>query len=258
MSRIHLFEFHDLELFPSSMRHTITDFLHTFAVWFKPYECVAPKLKESLEKAGTRRVIDLCSGSGGPLQGLAKELARRDFSIEVTLTDKFPNLEAFQRASQNSGGAIRFVESSVDATVVPATLHGFRTLFTSFHHFRPAQARAILADAAHKREGIAVFEMTERSLFMIVATILSPLLALLMMPFVRPFRWMNLFWTYLVPIFLLVGVWEGVISNLRTYSPAELRELTARINEPSYVWETGKLFSRGFRITYLIGLPTDN
>ena len=237
------------------MRHTITDFLHTFAVLFKPYDCVAPKLKEALEKSGTRRVVDLCSGSGGPLLSLTKELARQEFAIEVTLTDKFPNLEAFQHAALQSEGSFKCVESSVDALNVPADLRGFRTLFTSFHHFRPTQARVILADAAHKREGIGIFEMTERSLFMMTATILAPLLMLLITPFIHPWRWTTFLWTYLLPIGPPIFVWEGCVSNLRTYAPAELRKLTAAIPTPDYTWESGKLFSRGFRITFLIGRP---
>ena len=41
---------------------------------------------------------------------------------------------------------------------VPESLNGFRTLFSSFHHFRPEQARAILANAMEKKQAIAVFE----------------------------------------------------------------------------------------------------
>src|SRR2546422_6427005 len=51
-----------------------------------------------------------------------------------------------------------FRSEPVDATQVPGDLHGFRTIFTAFHHFRPAQARAVVADAVAKGEGIGVFE----------------------------------------------------------------------------------------------------
>jgi len=39
---------------------------------------------------------------------------------------------------------------------VPDELTGFRTIFSAFHHFRPEEARAVVADAAHQRQGIAV------------------------------------------------------------------------------------------------------
>ncbi len=60
--------------------------------------------------------------------------------VRVTLTDKFPNLEAFERARSQSGNMIEFVTEPVDARAVPRELKGFRTIFNSFHHFRPPDA----------------------------------------------------------------------------------------------------------------------
>jgi hypothetical protein len=75
--------------------------------------------------------------------------------VPVCLSDHNPNIEAFERASRLSRGAITYHPKPVDATQVPAELFGFRTFFSAFHHLRPDQARAVLADAAAKGEGIA-------------------------------------------------------------------------------------------------------
>jgi hypothetical protein len=61
----------------------------------------------------------------------------------VFLTDKYPNTAALARVAQDVPG-IRFETDSVSATALPERLDGFRTMFTEFHHFRPAEARAIL------------------------------------------------------------------------------------------------------------------
>jgi hypothetical protein len=37
-------------------------------------------------------------------------------------------------------------------------------MFTSFHHFRPAAAEAIIQNAVDARQGIGIFEVTRRSL----------------------------------------------------------------------------------------------
>ena len=50
------------------------------------------------------------------------------------------------------------------ALAVPERLTGLRTVFTAFHHFRPADARAILESAVRDRQGIAIFEATFRTL----------------------------------------------------------------------------------------------
>jgi len=148
-----------------------------------------------------------------------------------------------------------FHPDPVDARAVPAALDGFRTVFTAFHHFRPAEARAILADAVAKRQGIAVFEAARRAPWEILVVALTWLGVLIAAPFIRPWRWSRFFWTYLPPILPLLGTFDGVVSCLRAYSPAELRELVRGLD--TYDWEVGDI--RGgwspLRGTYLIGVP---
>jgi hypothetical protein len=99
-------------------------------------------------------------------------------------------------------------------------------MFSAFHHFRIEEARAVLADAVRKRQGIAVFEGTHRSARAMLLMLLVPLMVLLITPFIRPFRWSRLFWTYLIPVVPLVSLFDGLVSCLRTYSVEELCELT--------------------------------
>ena len=135
----------------------------------------------------------------------------------------------------------------------PSTVFG--TLFSSFHHFRPEQARAILADAVEKKQGIAVFEGTRRSPLALVLMLLVPLIVLISTPFIRPFRWSRLIWTYLIPIVPLLSLFDGLVSCLRTYTCDELRELVTGLDE--YDWEIGEEPARHgpIPVTYLIGLP---
>ncbi len=169
-------------------------------------------------------------------------------------------MQAFQRAASVSHGALEFVAEPIDATDVPDETIGFRTFFSSFHHFRAAEARAILCDAVQKRQGIGVFEATHRSTLAILLMSLTPLLVLFVTPFIRPFRWSRLLWTYLVPIVPFVVLFDGIVSCLRTYTPAELKLLTAELSdETQYRWEIGE--QRAERavlpVTYLLGYPID-
>ena len=132
---------------------------------------------------------------------------------------------------------------------------GFRTMFSAFHHLRPDQARAALADAVAHKEGIAIFEPSERNILLLLPVLGTPIRALLLVPFFRPFRWSNLLWTYLIPVFPFVILFDVVVSFLRIYSRAELTALTAGLD--GYDWTTGTV--RGGRfplpILYLIGEP---
>src|SRR5690606_39225549 len=116
-------------------------------------------------------------------------LERAGVAVDVTLTDKFPNLEAFDRLCRLPGSRIAVVRDSVDAGNVPETLAGFRTLFTGFHHLSPELARKVLSDAVKSRQGIGVFEVNERSLMAFCFNLLTPFFVLLGTPFIRPRTW---------------------------------------------------------------------
>jgi hypothetical protein len=250
MGRLHLFEIHDQPWCPGSLRDALTDFLEFTINLGQSYAAVLPLLRDAVARAGASRVVDLCSGAGGPwrtwLRGPRGHAP--GFPVPVLLTDKYPNRAA-------KVGPLSFHPLPVDATAVPADLRGFRTLFTSFHHFPPARARAILADAVRRGQGIGVFEISRRAPREIVVIALTWLAVLVFVPFIRPLRWSRLAWTYLPPVLPLVGLFDGVVSCLRTYSPVELRDLLRGLD--TYDWEVGQTRRRWspLAVTYLVGVP---
>src|SRR5258706_4807228 len=195
MKRLHLFELHDQAWCPRAIRNAETDYLQFVIAKMKPYAAMVPILAAALKRSGARQVLDLCSGAGGPWLWLHPILAERGLAVSVCLTDKYPNLDALGQPSHLTDQAIRYHPQPVDATRVLDDRAGFRTLFSAFHHFRPEEARAILADAVRKRQSIAVFEGTYHSALAMLLMLLVPLMVLLTTPFIRPFRWSRLFWT---------------------------------------------------------------
>lgn len=258
MRRRHFIELEDQQWFPAPIRHGITDLLEVVLSFGNCYAPVLPRLAAALERTGTCEIVDLCSGSGGPWLRLLPYFSESQLQ-HVRLTDKYPNVLAAQYVVTRSKGRILAEAESVDATAVANDIRGFRTLFTSFHHFHPEVARAILADAVRSRVGIACFEFTERSIFAIALFCLSPLAVLVLAPFARPFRWSRMLLTYVLPVLPFAALFDGVVSCLRTYSPPELRELVREFNSEGYVWEIGQ--ERSWRspvpITFLIGYPTE-
>jgi len=183
----------------------------------------------------------------------------RDLGIDVSvcLSDYYPDLKAFERARRLSKQAISYHAEPVDAAQVPDQLSGFRTIISAFHHLRPDQARAVLADAVAKGEGIGVFEGGRRNLLTLLALLPTPVRVLVLAPFIRPFRWSRLFWTYLVPVLPLVLLFDVIASCLRVYSEPELRDLTAGLDR--YRWDIGRVRGKWMPIpiTYLIGVPSE-
>jgi len=259
MKRLHLIEIEDQDWCPRTVRDAATDYLQFALAAAKPYAAIIPILATALQRTGARQVLDLCSGAAGPWLWLQPVLAERGVSVSVCLTDKYPNLEAFRPSNRLTHQSISYYPQSVDATRVPEELTGFRTIFSAFHHFRPEQARTLLADAVHKRQGIAVFEGTQHSVLALLLMLLVPLMVLLVTPFIRPFRWSRLLWTYLIPLMPLIALFDGLVSCLRTYSVEELRDLAAKLDANDYHWNIGTVKSTAgpIPITYLIGVPNE-
>ena len=240
--RLQLVEIHDLASCPPSLRDALTDFLAFTENLAGAYDPVAPPLRRALERTKARRIVDLCSGAGGPWRRL-----RPHVGVPVLLTDLYPH--------HSAPPDLPFHPAPVDARAVPESLDGFRTIFTAFHHFRPGEARAILADAVQRGQGIGVFELARRAPLEIAVVAFTWLGTLVSVPFIRPWRWSRLVWTYLPPVLPIVGTFDGVVSCLRTYSKAELEELVRGLD--TYDWEIGD-FRGGWsplRGSYLIGVP---
>jgi len=258
MKHMHLIEIGDEEWCPRSIRHGVTDYCRFVAELFGAYNPIAPLLARALQRTGARHVLDLGSGAAGPWLRLQPLLRESGVDVTVCLSDHNPDLVAFERARRLSQQAVTFHPAPVDATQVPSELSGFRTMFSAFHHLRPDQARAVLADAVARGEGIGLFECGDRSFMTLGGLLGTPVVVLLVVPFIEPFRWSRLFWTYVVPVLPLVLLFDVIVSWLRLYSEAELRELTAGLD--GYQWEIGTVRIKPLPnvITYLIGVPGDN
>src|ERR1700733_9626844 len=117
MQRMHLFEFHDQRWFPGSLRDAVTGELQLLLGMVKPYRPVVERLRGVLESSGTTRIVDLCSGAGGPWLGLYPQLERAGSPpLDVLLTDKYPNAGASSPEKIASESRIHFSQEPVDAT----------------------------------------------------------------------------------------------------------------------------------------------
>ncbi|WIO73326.1 hypothetical protein QP938_08400 [Porticoccaceae bacterium LTM1] len=258
MDRVHLLEIEDQSWCPKVLRYGITDLLRFYLNVGKFYQPITPILNSAIQDSKADQIIDLCSGGGGPWLSMLPQLNQhRKVPIKLHLTDKYPNLEALESIHERWGDNAIIHQESCDATQMPENLNGFRTLFTSFHHFRPEQCQQILQDAVNKNQGIAIFEFTQRSFLSIFMMLFAPIMTLLVIPFTKPFRWSNLLFTYLIPILPLIAMFDGLVSCIRTYSPRELQKLVDALENNNHEWKIG-IKKGGLLpnpITYLVGTP---
>ena len=253
-----LFEFEDLDWFPNFLREGMTDYLRFVLNAVDFYYPATTIIKEGLENAERFTIIDLCSGGGGAIKKVQKNFYDiYSLSLPVILTDKFPNFEAYRLLKQESNGDIDFTGYPVDAMNVPPELKGLRTIFSAFHHFNKDQARLMLQDAVKARQPIAVFDGGDKNIFTILGIIIfHPIIFFLFTPFFRPSRFSRILFTYVVPLIPLCTIWDGVISIVRLYKPAELLMIANSVNDHSFKWKAGNLKNKfGMKVTYLLGYP---
>ena len=130
-------------------------------------------------------------------------------------------------------------------------------MFSAFHHFRPGPARAMLKDAFDRRQAICIFESGSGGVLNFGMALGHPIVLFALMPFIRPLRWSNLIFTYLIPLIPLSLFWDVIVSFMRIYTPQEISAMTQDLRAPDYAWEIGRIQVRGVPggLPYLIGRP---
>lgn len=261
MKRIHLFEFEDFTWFPNWIRLSLTRLMIVMHKMLNSKTELAELLNKVLKNANTTKVIDLCSGSGGPMPEVVAELKENyGFnSIELTLTDLYPSIKDATRINAEDN-TIHYQTNSVDATNLGSDLNGLRTMICSFHHMDKQSAHSILKSAFDDKEAICIFEISDNSYpkFLWWLTIPINLISCLFItPFVKPLSWYQLVFTYLIPIIPIFFAWDGAVSNARTYTIGDMEILIQDLQSDDYSWEMGTIKGKSKKL-FLIGMPSSN
>lgn len=66
MRRIHFIEIEDEPWCPAAIRNAATDYLQFVLEKANPYKVILEKLRNALDSTKTTKIVDLCSGGGGP------------------------------------------------------------------------------------------------------------------------------------------------------------------------------------------------
>lgn len=256
LPRLTLFEFHDQPWCPAILQQAVTDSVTTSWLLTGFWRNTVPHLAELLRRTPEARLVDLCSGSGGPLLRAGELLTQEFPALSITLTDLFPKPEALGRVPPILRGRVDYRTDPVDALAVPQTLPGVRTMFGAFHHFPPAQAVRLIRNAGDAMQPIAIFEFQRRSLW---SNLIPPLGLAGLAPFLAIFRRPFQLWRPVLTLLMvipLLWVWDSFVSILRTYTPRELAQLAAQASVPGYRFEIRESRSLGRRrMTCLLGFP---
>ena len=256
MKRIDLFEFEDLAWFPNWLRTCLTRLIVVMHRLLKSSDDLVPLIKRTLNYSNTKTIVDLCSGSGGPMIEVFRNLVREqgNSDVKLILTDLYPNLEIASEINNSAIQNLSYKTFPVNASHVNSELTGVRTMVGSFHHMKPDAAKEILKNAKESKVPICIYEISDNRFptFLWWATIpIIFLMALFLTPFVRPLTWKQIIFTYIIPVIPLFFAWDGAVSNVRTYTLEDLDILLEGLESENYRWEKGKIANK----LYLLGIP---
>lgn len=105
---------------------------------------------------------------------------------------------------------------------------------------------------------IVIGEGNNKSIRQVIGMLLlSPLVACVCGPLVKPFKWSRLFFTYVIPLIPFTIAWDGMVALFKIRSPESIKALVEGEGQlqSEWTWESGKLpNNRGGFIIYLRGV----
>ena len=269
MKRIQLFEFEDFSWFPKIFRTSMTHLIVVFHKMTGTPAVIGSLIKELRAKLGFDQIVDIGSGSGGAMPLVLEDLNTEtgETPLKILLTDLHPSPEFIQEINSKNNPNLKYAETPLDATNLKQVPAGLKTMINSFHHMPPAQARQILKSAQEEKQPLLIYEMGQNNIPTLLWWLLLPLslsiiivMVLFMTPFVRPLRWQQILFTYLIPLIPIFYAWDGQASLVRMYTFEDLKILLKDLETPDYTWkmDVGKKPDGKKLGYYLVGMPTAN
>jgi len=253
--RRHLIELHEQAWFPEVWRDLFRAGLGKAFVLFGLSQELSRGLSHFLDVARPTEVLDLCSGSGEVSVDAwrSAQAGRERYPASLFLSDLFPDINHWSQHSHDVG----FIASRVDMHRLGGELPRVRMMLNSLHHMSPEELHELLHETARSADGFFASDRNARNwreMFLTVCVV--PIAAAFITAFViRPFRLRNVLWGLIIPVIPLVALFDGLVSNLRSYTVDELRLLV--MDGPStFIWEVGETpGGRGVpAMTYVIGI----
>ncbi len=247
MKRLELFEFEDFDWLPDYIRTGVTNLIKVLHSLVGTTDVLVGVITDCQEKIKFNQIIDLGSGSGGPMIDVVDKInmdSDVEKPIKLFLSDKYPNAKTVRRINDLELPNVEYLKNSVDALEMKNSPNGLKTMIASFHHMPPSIAKQILSSAEESKEPILIYELAENNISVIIWWLLLPIslivlvvMSLIMTPFVRPLTINQIVFTYLIPVIPIVYAWDGQASIMRTYTLEDTETLIGERKNTTYTWE---------------------
>lgn len=199
-------ELEDYSWFPAVLRKFQTDYIGFVVSKFSIYEGFIEYLNKQNVKANIQ--FDLCSGSAEPASTIFKKSSSFN---ELLLSDKFPSYPSIK---------------NVDVLEAKFEDRFTYTMFNAFHHFDDKEKLQIVEKIKNAKAQAYFVEILEPNFLFIIKVLFATTIGtILISPFIKPFSFKRLFFTYIIPINIINISYDGIISVLKSRSLSQYQEL---------------------------------
>jgi len=229
-----LFEFGDLDGVSDYYHIYLRRYLGFFYKLFGYYKLWVPGFSEFIKEVHSTKIMECCSGSGETLELIRSQLNGKEFEkVEFLLSDIQPHPEFVKNINQSADTSLRYIEQSVDVTEMKEEFNYPKIFINSFHHFSEDQVENIFKVNFEQGNEIIIMEYVRNSLMGYLSMLMGPVIVFLTLPFVVKLKHLPIMaiFTYLIPLFPLMMLWDGCVSCLHEYSE---RKLTKLVKELGY------------------------
>jgi hypothetical protein len=239
-------ELEDYEGFPKTLRKFQVETIGYLVQMFGVYKSVPTILDALIKKNKINSIVDLCSGSGLPSIYVKKRMQQK---APILLTDKFPQV------IPNIEG-VNYENTSVDILQLQPQPNILYTIYNAFHHFTEVEKKNILEKFRNNKATLFIVEVIEPSLISLINVLFaSTIVQLCIAPFIKPFSWVRLFFTYIIPINIVTVLIDGIISVLKSKSKKQYQQLVQNVSTKNYTLETKAIFNFPTKIITITAQP---
>lgn len=211
-------ELEDYSWFPPLLRDFQLEFIGFVVTKFNVYDVFISYIQSLSLPLGS--MTDLCSGSGEPAITIFRQ---SNCFNQLTLSDKYPNTAKLE------GGTSEYTIQRADVLDMDFKAGTCYTMFNAFHHFSDAEKVKIVQNIQTTGSAAFFVEILEPTLFCLVKVFFTTTIgSLVLTPFIRPFSFIRLLLTYIVPVNLLAITFDGLVSVAKSRSVKQYQTLFAK------------------------------
>lgn len=208
-------ELEDYRWFPSVLRNFQTEFIGFVVARLNVYDAFDQHLKTL--SLTVQPMADLCSGSGKPAISIFRS---NNCFNQLTLGDKYPNSLKLHHDK------IYYEPQSADVLAMEFRPGVYYTMFNAFHHFKDQEKLKIVQKILSSGSVAFIVEILEPNIICLLKVLFATTIGnLLLTPFIIPFSFKRLLFTYILPVNILVITFDGILSVLKSYSVKQYQRL---------------------------------